>query len=139
MYIHKIYELFIYTQVLIHKINHMQLIDMLIMSIVRVSLLKISHTEFWCLMFHISKIQAMISTGNRLIITKVLKIHKIITHGVKGGHFLNEFVDFRQQVSHSIRVKVLYQTSILTSQWVWWGVGNGGPPNACPVHCCVLC
>ena len=56
----------------------------------------------------------MVSTGNRLIITKVLEVHKIIAHGVKGGHFLNEFVDFRQQVSHSIRVKVLHQTSIFT-------------------------
>ena len=31
-----------------------------------------------------------------MIITKVLEVHKIIANGVKGGHFLNEFVDFRQ-------------------------------------------
>ena len=102
MYIHKIYELFIYTQVFIHKINHIQFILMLFMSILRVSFIKFSHTQVRFLMFHIGKIQAMVSTGNRLIITKVLEVHKIIAHGVKGGHFLNEFVDFRQQVSHSI-------------------------------------
>ena len=111
MYIHKIYELFNYTQVLTHKINHIQFILMLIMSILRVSFIKFSHTQVRFLMFHIGKIQAMVSTGNRLIITKVLEVHKIIAHGVKGGHFLNEFVDF----SHSIRVKVLHQTSIFTS------------------------
>ena len=115
MYIHKIYELFIYTQVLIQKINHIQFILMLFMSVLRVSFIKFSHTQVRFLMFHIGKIQAMVSTGNRLIITKVLEVHKIIGHGVKGGHFLNVFVDFRQEVSHSIRVKVLYQTSILTS------------------------
>ena len=43
---------------------NMQFILMLIMSIIRISCIKLSHTEFWFVMFYKSKIQAMISTGN---------------------------------------------------------------------------
>ena len=108
MYIIYVELLIIYTQVMFHKMYDMQIIFMLITSIIRVGLVKVCHAEFWFLMFHKSKIQAMISTGYRLIITKVLQIYKIIPHRIKGGYLFNEIINFRQEVSHPIRVKIFH-------------------------------
>ena len=71
----------------------------------------------------------MISTGNGLIITKVLEVHKIIVaQRVKGGYFLNELINFRQHVSHSVRVKVFHQTTILTCPVISGGLVMKGNP-----------
>ena len=59
MYIIYVELLIIYTQVMLHKMYNMQFILMLIMSIIRISCIKLSHTEFWFVMFYKSKIQAI--------------------------------------------------------------------------------
>ena len=121
MYIIYAELLIVYTQVMFHKMNNMQIIFMLIPSIIRVGLVKVCHEKFWFLMFHKSKIQEIITTGYRLIITKVLQIYKIIPNQVKGGYF-NEIINFRQEVSHPIRVKIFHQASLLTGPIVYWGL-----------------
>ena len=82
MYIIYVELLIIYTQVMLHKMYNMQFILMLIMSIIRISCIKLSHTEFWFLMFYI---KAMISTGNGLFVSlKSWRLTKLYPTGLKG-------------------------------------------------------
>ena len=97
-----------------HKVYDEKLIDLMVLPILRIHCINVCHAKFRFLVLHKGKVQTMVATDHRLLVTEILQVSVIIAHRVKGADLFYEFVDLWKHVSHPIRVKIFHQAPVVT-------------------------
>ena len=92
----------------------MKFVDLMVLPVLRVHGIHVCDTKVRFMVLHKGKVQTVVSTDHRLLVTEILQVSGIVAHGVKGADLFHELVDLWQHVSHAIRVKIFHQAPVVT-------------------------
>ena len=97
-----------------HKVYDVKLIDLMVPPLLRIHGIKVCDAKFRFPLLHKGKVQTVVSTDHRLLVTEILQVSVIVAHRVKGADSLYEFVDIWKHVSHPQGVKIFHQAAVVT-------------------------